>query len=60
MVGRYDTEDYEMAVKHYMDVLERAKRIGDNELIGKVYCNLGIAHQELEQFEKVCVKGNEC
>merc|ERR1711865_961617 len=48
----YDTEDYEMAVKHYMDVLERAKTLGDNELIGKVYCNLGIAHQELEQFDK--------
>jgi len=48
----YDTEDYEMAVKHYMDVLERAKKLGDNELIGKVYCNLGIAHQELEQFDK--------
>eukprot|EP00658_Telonema_sp_P-2_P014777 TRINITY_DN1563_c0_g1_i14.p1 TRINITY_DN1563_c0_g1~~TRINITY_DN1563_c0_g1_i14.p1 ORF type:complete len:339 (+),score=152.79 TRINITY_DN1563_c0_g1_i14:158-1174(+) len=45
-------DSYEMAVRHYMDVLERAKKIGDNELIGKVYCNLGIAHQELEQFDK--------
>merc|ERR1711959_683008 len=44
----YETEDYEMAVRHYEEILERALALEDRELTGKVYSNLGTAHQELE------------
>jgi CHAT domain-containing protein len=47
----YETEDYEMAVKHYTEILEKAIELGDRELQGKVYSNLGTAHQELEDVE---------
>jgi len=47
----YETEDYEMAVRHYEEILERSIELQDRELQGKVYSNLGTAHQELENVE---------
>jgi len=41
-----------MAVRHYEEILEKAVELEDRELQGKVYSNLGTAHQELENVEE--------
>ena len=41
-----------MAVRHYQEILQRSIELGDRELQGKVYSNLGTAHQELENVDE--------
>jgi tetratricopeptide (TPR) repeat protein len=40
-----------MAVRHYDEILQKAIELEDTELQGKVYSNLGTAHQELENVD---------